>query len=202
MRETGAAGTEDDQCPEAPESRPSVFFLTDRDSGLRFLVDTGAEVSASGLNRTFRWIFIVAAVKFAILGADFLQHFALLDVRNRRLHDPVSQATVQGNPSQRPPLSPTLLGPSGAERFTCILQEFPELTRQPPASAAAKHEVRHYIATSGPPVHARPRRLSPEKLKVARQEFEHMMELGIIRPSSSAWASPLHMVPKSMPGDW
>lgn len=224
--------------PEAPERRPSVFFLTDRDSGLRFLVDTGAEVSVLpvgstdcrvpsgsplqavnnttiatyghrslpldlGLNRTFRWIFIVAAVKFAILGADFLRHFGLLvDVRNRRLHDPVSQATVQGNPSQHPPLSPTLLGPSGAERFTRILQEFPELTRQPPASAAAKHEVRHYIATSGPPVHARPRRLPPEKLKVARQEFEHMMELGIIRPSSSAWASPLHMVPKSTPGDW
>lgn len=29
-----------------------------------------------------------------------------------------------------------------------------------------------------------------------------MMELGIIQPSSSSWASTLHMVPKKTPGDW
>ena len=53
----------------------------------------------------------------------------------------------------------------------------------------------------GPAVHARPRRLSPEHLKAARQEFEHMLQQGIIRPSLSSWASPLHMVPKKS-GDW
>ena len=29
-----------------------------------------------------------------------------------------------------------------------------------------------------------------------------MQELGIIKTSSSNWSSPLHMVPKSAPGDW
>ena len=28
------------------------------------------------------------------------------------------------------------------------------------------------------------------------------MDLGIIRPSSSSWLSPLHIVPKKTPGDW
>ncbi len=32
--------------------------------------------------------------------------------------------------------------------------------------------------------------------------FEHTMELGIVRPTQSKWASPLHMVKKSKPGDW
>ena len=31
--------------------------------------------------------------------------------------------------------------------------------------------------------------------KLAKQEFEHMLDLSIIRPSSSPWALPLHMVP-------
>ena len=56
--------------------------------------------------------------------------------------------------------------------------------------------------TSRSPVSARPRRLSPEKLKIAHQEFDHMLQDGIVRPSSSSWSSPLHMVPKKNPGDW
>lgn len=36
-----------------------------------------------GFSRTFNLVFIAADVKFAILGADFLQYFGLLvDVRN------------------------------------------------------------------------------------------------------------------------
>jgi len=65
-----------------------------------------------------------------------------------------------------------------------------------------KHDVTHHIMTSGPPVSAHPRRLSPEKLKIACQEFDHMLQDGIVRPSSSSWSSPLHMVPKKNPGDW
>ena len=41
-----------------------------------------------------------------------------------------------------------------------------------------------------------------DRLKAAKREFEHILNLGIIRPFSSAWSSPLHMVPKKTPGDW
>ncbi|BHF62056.1 hypothetical protein SprV_0100503700 [Sparganum proliferum] len=53
-----------------------------------------------------------------------------------------------------------------------------------------------------PPVFARPRRLAPARFQVAKAEFEHMLQLGIIRQSESPWASPLHMVPKATSGDW
>lgn len=67
---------------------------------------------------------------------------------------------------------------------------------------AVKHDVTHHIEITGPPVFACPRRLAPEYLRVARQEFEHMLQLGIVCPSSRAWSSPLHMVPKKTAGNW
>nr|VZI04719.1 unnamed protein product [Spirometra erinaceieuropaei] len=48
----------------------------------------------------------------------------------------------------------------------------------------------------------RPRRLAPERFQAAKAEFEHMLQRGIIRPSESPWASPLHMMPKTKSGDW
>ena len=40
----------------------------------------------------------------------------------------------------------------------------------------------------------------PDRLAIAKAEFHNMQALGIIRPSSSPWASPLHMIPKSSGG--
>ena len=64
-----------------------------------------------------------------------------------------------------------------------------------------KHDIVHYIETTGPPIKQRPRRLSPEKLAVLRKELSQVEQLGIIRPSSSPWGSPVHMVKKSN-GSW
>ena len=197
-----------------------LFFVTDRSSGLRFLVDTGAEVSVLpvsrlshssppagptlqavnhstiatfgstsrtinlGLRRTFRWVFLIADVKHPILGADFLHNFNLLvDIPKGRLIDSITHLQVNGVLTAEVSPSPSLPRPVADDQFTALLQEFPALTSPVPKDTLVKHSVMHHIVTTGPPVHARPRRLPPERLHVAKGEFDHMMELGIVRPS-------------------
>ena len=48
----------------------------------------------------------------------------------------------------------------------------------------------------GPPVYCKPRRLAPDRLKQIKAEFATLIEQGVMRPSKSSWASPLHVVLK------
>ena len=156
-----------------------------------------------GLRRTFRWVFVVANFKHPILHADFLRHFSLLvDMRDHRLADGLTQLSIQGVTCSTGSPSPAILPRKPTSVYNKILAEFSTITRPCTSDAPTKHDVTHHISTTGPPTSARPRCLGPEHLRVARQEFDHMLELGIIQPSSSNWSSPLHMVPKKTPGDW
>ena len=224
----------------APGPFPSrLFYVTDRNSGLRFLVDTGAEASVIppsrtdrkqqqegpglqavngtpiatygrrsltldfGLRRTFRWVFTIANIQTPIIGADFLRNFSLLvDMRQHRLSDALTQLRIQGIATHESSPSPTFLPPQSHNEYEAILTEYPAVMRPCSSEHPVKHSVTHHITTTGPPVTARTRRLPPERLAIARREFDHMLQLGIVRPSSSSWASPLHMVPKKSAGDW
>lgn len=155
-----------------------------------------------GLRRAYQWVFIIADVASPIIGADFLGNFALLvDVKHRRLIDSETSLFVDGIESPAQPLSPTFSIPDGDPRYTALLKEYPDIQRPSYQPSAIKHNVTHHITTKGQPVTCRPRRLAPDRLKAAKDEFEHMLQLGIIQPSKSNWASPLHLVPKKS-GDW
>ena len=123
-------------------------------------------------------------------------------MRQHRLFDALTQLKVQGIVSQDSSPSPTFLPTKPKNEYEAILADFPAVTRPCNNEQPIKHNVTHHITTTGPPVTARTRRLPPERLAIARKEFDHMLALGIVRPSSSNWASPLHMVPKKTPGDW
>ena len=156
-----------------------------------------------GLRRSLPWIFIVADVQKPILGADFLSHYGLsVDMRKCKLIDTSTRLRVQGILSSGSSPSPSLYPRDDSNPYLQLLSQFPDLTQVSAPDIPVKHEVLHHIETTGPPVFARPRRLAPDRFKVAKREFEHMLQLGIIRPSSSPWSSPLHMVPKKTPGDW
>lgn len=149
-----------------------------------------------GLRRNLKWPFTVANVQYPIIGADFLENFGLLiDLKNKRLIDTTTSLSQQGSSDGiKGPTAIYLIDPS--HRYANILHQYPNLLKENPAFHDPDHEYHHVIVTKGPPVSARPRRLPPDKLAQARQEFQHMVDLGICRPSKSAWSSPLHLVQK------
>ncbi|CAH8611522.1 unnamed protein product [Dicrocoelium dendriticum] len=154
-----------------------------------------------GLRRDFPFIFTIADVQKPILGIDFLSKFGLVvDLRCRKLRDDSTSLTVPCHLAPVTSVGLRVLMPDSTP-YSSLLQQFPSLVRSNTDSTEPKHEVRHHIVTTGPPVSAKPRRLPPDKLQAAKREFEHMLNLGIIRPSNSCWASPLHLVPKKS-GDW
>lgn len=147
------------------------------------------------LGRTFRWIFIIVDVKFAILGVDFLQFFNLtVDMRQHQFQDTETHLHVQGIVTQGSKLM--LLQPPSISltRWEALLRRLPTPTKPSFYAESPQQSITHFIETTGPAVFTGPRRLGLEKLKVARDGFEHILELGVVRPSSSSWSSPLHMV--------
>ena len=155
-----------------------------------------------GLHRNFDFAFTVCDVPYAIIGADFLEKFHLVpDLTNRQLIDMRTSVKANCSKTSRPSLGITAIAHDLNPEVSKLLREFPEITRPSPVSAEVKHSVRHHIETKGRPVHSHARRLSPEKLKAAKAEFEAMIDQGICRPSTSEYASPLHMAKKAN-GDW
>ncbi|GFV29528.1 retrovirus-related Pol polyprotein from transposon 297 [Trichonephila clavipes] len=208
------------------------LYLSDKPSRMKYLIDTGADVSVISLptasrhlppaslqlfaanvtvistygqqlvtldlrlRRVFRWPFIIAAVSQPIIGADFLRHYGLLvNIRHGRLVDSLTKLQMQGTMQQGNNSGIKVI--NGNTKFHRLLAEFPSLVEANSAPRKLKHEVKHTILTRGPPVFSKPRRLHPDKLKAAKQEFQYLVNTGICRPSSSCWTSPLHLVPKS-----
>lgn len=155
-----------------------------------------------GLRRNFSWRFVVADVSKPIIGVDFLNHYNLLvDIRNRRLLDETTQLTAQGAVTRCD--MPSIKTINTSSPYHNLLQEFKEITRPSGTPANILHNTQHYIKTTpGPPVSCRPRRLAPGKLKAAKKEFEALLNLGIVQPSSSPWSSPLHLVEKNEKDTW
>lgn len=151
-----------------------------------------------GLRRPYPATFIVTNTA-PILGADFFLKFGLLiDLKSRCIQDPVTslRATLCSSSDSIPQINATtLLEPSTP------LAQFPRVLEAPDYTAPPATSVRHSIETTGEPIFCRPRPLSPAKFAVAKAEFDKLLRLGIVRPSASPWASPLHMV-KKKDGSW
>ena len=178
--------------------RPSALLEAANGSTIHTYGDKVMTLSIN--SRKYVWKFIVADVTQPLLGADFLcSNTLMVDVKGQRLVDPTTYTSL--------PLQVTNASAHGIHnvahdnKFSALLTEFLDILTPTFSNPTAKHGVVHYIPTEGPPIHSRARRLPPEKLAIARDEFRTMEEMGIIQRSTSQWASPLHMVPKQS-GSW
>ena len=156
--------------------------------------------------------FFLAKVPRPILGADFFsRHDLLIDIGSKCL--------LRCPPEDSPILAPLLPVPArttflsgdvcGLHAHSEVKNPVEDLLRQFPGISVSRydqdappaHGIYHNIPTTGAPVFARARRLMGDKLEAARSEFQKMLDMKIIRPSKSAWSSPLHVVPKPN-GSW
>ncbi|BHF79728.1 hypothetical protein SprV_0702285100 [Sparganum proliferum] len=156
-----------------------------------------------GLRRSFTWIFVIADVPHARLGLEFLAEFDLLvDCRRACLLERTIGLSVRGLTPFTVPTNLSVLDTDIARPFRQLLLSHPNIISPQFRSGEIQHDIVHHIRASGPPVFARLRQLAPERFQAAKEEFEHMLQLGIIQPFESPWASPLHMLPKATLGDW
>jgi cleavage and polyadenylation specificity factor subunit 1 len=173
----------------------------------------------------FTWKFFIAEVRQPIIGADFLTHHNLLvDCNNKRLipqgkhpfepHNKktqpqqINQASNSTLPKhnsatqhvKRHPLFANLSQPN-APTFLLTLENFirefcPNTfhrNTEHVKGLATEHQI---ITPATQPIRQRRRELDPERRELAESEFLELESAGIIRRSTSQWASPLHIVQK------
>ncbi|GBN29592.1 hypothetical protein AVEN_37227-1 [Araneus ventricosus] len=155
-----------------------------------------------GLRRIFPWSFIIADVFRPILGADFLtQYGIIIDLKSKSLKDQQTTLTSTGKISTDN--IPSITALKLYLNINDLIREyndiFDDVERSP--IKIQSHNVTHVIQAKGPPVGAKARRLAPDKLIAAKQEFQNLIHKGICSPSTSCWASPLVMV-KKFDGLW
>ncbi|KAM0726709.1 Retrovirus-related Pol polyprotein from transposon 297 [Formica fusca] len=148
------------------------------------------------LRRKFLWRFVIAEVTQPIIGADFLSYFHLIpDLREGRLID--GKTGLSSRKSRSTAIGEGIKAVASRANYHELLAEFPEILKPLGVRKEVSHSTRHHIQTTpGPLEGCRPRRLAPDKLKAAKAEFELLQQEGVIQPSKSPWAAPLHMAPK------
>ena len=179
----------------------SPAYLNLQQSNLRLTAVNGTPIKAFGQEireikisgKSYSFMFLIAQVSRPMLGLDFLQAFRMTIDLGRR------QLIHSGVFTRFSSTSSEILGVNmvrGPSPFLCVLDEFPEVVDASLATCTSCHGVECYINTNKPPIKMPPRRLTPEKLQVAKQYFDMMTTAGIYRRSDFPWSSGLHMVPK------
>lgn len=151
-----------------------------------------------GFDQLLPWKFIIADIAVPILGIDFLQHYGfVIDVARRKVSR--NHRTVTCDRRLRVPVVNGIRVVNTEHPFGDIIERFKGLASNGQLPVGCRSQ--HHIVTTGAPVYARPRRLNPEKAIEVKKQLNDLIAQGTIRPSSSNWSSPIHLV-KKPDGSW
>ena len=164
-------------------------------------------IEIPSLRRCISHTFFVADVSCNILGIDFLStNDFSIDCKNGRLKDNTTLLSTATQFKKCNHVSvnkvETVIPDIGNDELKSIMTKNAEVFGDVDFNSTAQHQTLHRIELTGKGPYGSPRRLCPEKYRIAKQCFDSMIATGICRPSCSQYASPLHMVPKKEPNDW
>ncbi|KII61181.1 hypothetical protein RF11_11266 [Thelohanellus kitauei] len=159
-------------CVSSQRSGSVILFLLDTYSNRKFLVDTGAELSVLPATWKDRQS---SEAETTLPAANGITGLTLEKTLVSQLSELIFYKLID--------YSLTLLGTN----WWMQKRSYRSLLNQ----AMPKHMVEHSIETVGDLSYSKPRRLSVDMLDIAKQEFERMEQLGIVRRSKSPWASPM-----------
>lgn len=165
----------------------------------------------------FSWPVCLLVVKqlpvTLLLGCDFISRTGLvLDVSGNALFFKFAPAYKIGLCSCRASLRGNFVCASSSnfqiehlernqqEQLGNLLQQFPKvLCDELGVTDLIEYHIR---LVDDIPVRQAPYRLSPPKMRILREKINDMLEKGVIRPSTSAYASPIFLVPKDQGDDY
>ena len=139
----------------------------------------------------------VADVRQSILGADFLAHSYLApNHRDGTIIDLKDYSVLKADfETENEPVRINFVEHS-SDPFYQLLDRFPDLSNPSFRVKNVDHGVLHNIPTEGYPVQSKARKLSPEKLAVAKAELDKLVALGVCERGKSDWSSPLLVTTK------
>lgn len=145
------------------------------------------------------WQFIIADSTYNIIGMDFISHHGfVVDIKHKLLTS--KHHTISGKiKHDTKEVNSVSTIPKGLHRdITNLLCKYASITKPLQYSDMTdSHGITHSIETkSSKPISCTPRPLHGTKARIAQDAFSAMEKQGIVSQGSSAWASPLHMVPK------
>ena len=154
-------------------------------------------------SQIFTHEFVLADVQCRILGADFLaKNYLAPNHRDAVLIDLRDFSTLPAEHARGLKSVPINFVNQIDDPYYSLLDKFPEIVTPSFTIKEPQHGVKHHIPTgSQNPVQSRARRLDPEKLAVAKEELQKLVDLGVCYRGKSEWSSPLLVTTKPN-GGW